>query len=207
MAYIYQIINDINQKIYVGKTEFSIEKRFKEHCKDAFRERNEKRPLYSAMRKYGVEHFHIKLIEETDDANNRETYWIEKLGSFKWGYNATIGGDGKKYLDYDLIITSYQEIKNIEETARKLGISSDSVERILKEKKEKIYSQQEVNLVKSGKKVAQCDKKTGKILNIFPSIGSAGRAINKPDITHISAVCLGKRQSAYGYKWKFIENN
>lgn len=207
MAYIYQIINDINQKIYVGKTEFSIEKRFKEHCKDAFRERNEKRPLYSAMRKYGVEHFHIELIEETDDANNRETYWIEKLGSFKWGYNATIGGDGKKYLDYDLIIASYQEIKNIEETARKLGISSDSVERILKEKKEKIYSQQEVNLVKSGKKVAQCDKKTGKILNIFPSIGSAGRAINKPDITHISAVCLGKRQSAYGYKWKFIENN
>jgi hypothetical protein len=159
------------------------------------------------MRKYGVEHFHIELIEETDDANNRETYWIEKLGSFKWGYNATIGGDGKKYLDYDLIIASYQEIKNIEETARKLGISSDSVERILKEKKEKIYSQQEVNLVKSGKKVAQCDKKTGKILNIFPSIGSAGRAINKPDITHISAVCLGKRQSAYGYKWKFIENN
>lgn len=27
MAYIYQIINDINDKIYVGKTEFSIEKR------------------------------------------------------------------------------------------------------------------------------------------------------------------------------------
>lgn len=49
MAYIYQIVNDINQKIYVGKTEFSIEKRFKEHCQDVFRERNEKRPLYSAI--------------------------------------------------------------------------------------------------------------------------------------------------------------
>lgn len=41
MAYIYQITNDINQKIYIGKTECSIEKRFKEHCWDAFRERNE----------------------------------------------------------------------------------------------------------------------------------------------------------------------
>lgn len=41
MAYIYQITNDINQKIYIGKTEFSIEKRFKEHCKDAFKDRNE----------------------------------------------------------------------------------------------------------------------------------------------------------------------
>lgn len=38
MAYIYKITNDINQKVYVGKTEFSIEKRFKEHCADAFRE-------------------------------------------------------------------------------------------------------------------------------------------------------------------------
>ena len=65
MAYIYKIINDMNQKIYVGKTEFSIEKRFKEHCADVFKERNEKRPLYSAMRKYGIEHFHIELIEET----------------------------------------------------------------------------------------------------------------------------------------------
>ena len=59
MAYIYRIINDINSKVYVGKTENPIEKRFKEHCVDAFRDRNEKRPLYAAMRKYGIEHFHI----------------------------------------------------------------------------------------------------------------------------------------------------
>lgn len=32
MSYIYKIINDINNKIYVGKTDFSLEKRFKEHC-------------------------------------------------------------------------------------------------------------------------------------------------------------------------------
>lgn len=78
MAYIYQITNDINGKIYIGKTEFSIEKCFKEHCYDAFRDRNEKRPLYAAMRKYGIEHFHIELLEETDDPNEREVYWIEK---------------------------------------------------------------------------------------------------------------------------------
>lgn len=29
MAYIYQITNDVNGKIYIGKTEHSIEKRFK----------------------------------------------------------------------------------------------------------------------------------------------------------------------------------
>ena len=57
MAYIYKIINDINQKIYIGKTKFSIEKRFKEHCSDAYRRSFEKRPLYAAMRKYGIEHY------------------------------------------------------------------------------------------------------------------------------------------------------
>ena len=88
MAYIYKITNDINGKIYIGKTEFSIEKRFNEHCKDAFKPRKEKRPLYSAIQKYGVEHFHITLIEETDNPNEREIYWIEKLQSFKYGYNA-----------------------------------------------------------------------------------------------------------------------
>lgn len=74
MAYIYQIENDINGKIYIGKTEFSIEKRFKEHCADAFKEKSEKRPLYAAMRKYGIEHFHISLIEETDNSSEREIY-------------------------------------------------------------------------------------------------------------------------------------
>ena len=34
MAYIYVIKNDINNKVYIGKTNFSIEKRFKEHLKD-----------------------------------------------------------------------------------------------------------------------------------------------------------------------------
>ena len=109
MAYIYKITNDVNGKIYIGKTENSIEKRFNKHCQDAFRPRCEKRPLYAAMRKYGVEHFHIELVEETNSPEEREIYWIEQYGSFKYGYNATMGGDGKKYIDYDLVVATYRE--------------------------------------------------------------------------------------------------
>ena len=108
MAYIYEIINDINNKSYVGKTEFSLEKRFKEHCRDSQRKSFEKRPLYSAMRKYGLEHFSIHLLEETNNPNEREKYWIEILGTFKNGYNATKGGDGIAYVDYDLILALYK---------------------------------------------------------------------------------------------------
>ena len=63
MAYIYCITNQINGKQYVGKTTQSITKRFKEHCQDYKRERNDKRPLYKAFNKYGIENF----IVETED--------------------------------------------------------------------------------------------------------------------------------------------
>ena len=111
MAYIYQIVNDINQKIYIGKTEFSLEKRFKEHCKDAFKREKEKRPLYSAIRKYGPENFHIELIEITEYPEEREIYWIKEKDSYKKGYNATLGGRGKRYINYNQVIVTYEKLK------------------------------------------------------------------------------------------------
>lgn len=63
------------------------------------------------MRKYGVENFTIEEIEKTDNPEDRERYWIEYFGSFKNGYNATIGGDGRPYIDYDLVVATYKELK------------------------------------------------------------------------------------------------
>ena len=66
-GYIYIIKNDINNKVYIGKTLLpTIEERFKEHLKESIRERSKNRPLYNAMNKYGIEHFYIELLEECD---------------------------------------------------------------------------------------------------------------------------------------------
>ena len=211
MAYIYQIKNDINEKIYIGKTEFSIEKRFKEHCHDAFIERNEKRPLYAAMRKYGIEHFHISLIEETDNPEEREKYWIEYYQSFKYGYNATMGGDGKKYIDYNLVIATYKELKEVGLTAKKLNIDPGSVHNILVQKNIPIKSSQEINKEKLSKPVNMY-KKTGEYIQSFSSLIDAARFLidngySNCKLTtiryHISEVCQGKRKSAAGFIWKF----
>ena len=211
MAYIYQIINDINNKIYIGKTEFSIDKRFKEHCSDAFKERNEKRPLYSAMRKYGIEHFHVSLLEETDNPEEREVYWIEQKRSFKNGYNATLGGDGKKYLDYDLIIASYKEIKSIKDTAISLGISSDSVSNVLRANNISIITSSEVIQKKYGKVVNMYDLQNT-FLKTFPSVNAAAKYMVENNLTkckmttikqHITEVCMGKRKTAAKFKWKY----
>ena len=152
MAYIYKIVNDINEKVYVGKTENSIKKRFQQHCLDCWKEKCEKRPLYSAMRKYGTEHFHIELVEETDQPEEREIYWIEQLNTYKNRYNATKGGDGRRYLDYDLIIKTYQEIQNLDKTAKELNVTPETIVKVLRSNHIEIKSNQEVQETQFGKK-------------------------------------------------------
>ena len=203
MAYIYQIINDINNKVYVGKTEFSIEKRFQEHCNDAYKERCEKRPLYSAMRKYGIEHFHISLLEETDNPEERECYWIEQLRSFKNGYNATTGGDGKKYIDYDIVIATYNKTHNLNETARILGYDAHHISNILKNANILVLNRQEVCRQSLSKVIHQYSL-SGQLLNSFSSTKEAARFLGDVKKSgHITQAANGKRKSAYGYKWSY----
>ena len=206
MAYIYKITNDINQKIYVGKTERTVEERFLEHCRAFKRESCEKRPLYSAMRKYGIEHFHIELIEETDNPEEREIYWIEKLGSFKNGYNATLGGDGKKYLDFDLIVDTYKEIKNQKEVAKYLNISEKTVRKILQGRKIQTVAP------KIGNKPVSCLDRDGNFISHFESCGDGARwvasqRVSKASIDtiakRIADVARGERKTAYNYIWRF----
>lgn len=203
MAYIYQITNDINGKVYIGKTEQSIEKRFLEHCHDACKERNINRPLYSAMRKYGLEHFHIEMLEQTDNPNERERYWIEKKRSFKYGYNATIGGDGKAYLDYDLIISTYREVQNQKKTAELLNIDAQTVNKIIHNYiPTEVLNCQQVEILAYGKPVAKIDPKTDEIIQVYSSVLVAERENNIQ--RHIGSVCKGKRKTAGGFKWKYI---
>lgn len=154
------------------------------------------------MRKYGIKNFQIELLEETDNPNEREIYWIEQKRSFKYGYNATLGGDGKKYIDYDLVIATYKELQSIIDTAKSLNISEDSVSLILKTNNISVFSSSEVNLQKYGNIINQYDMDMN-FIQSFPSIRAAARALNKAGVSHISDACKGKRQSAYGFKWRF----
>lgn len=203
MAYIYKITNDINDKIYIGKTQNSIEHRFQEHCRDAFKDSEKTRPLYAAMRKYGTEHFHIELVEETNNPNEREVYWIEHFGSFKYGYNATIGGDGKRYKDYSLVYALFQEGKNLHEIAAILNYDIGTCRVALNEYKIPTEVRKQQGRIVISKPVIQINKDTNEIISIYSSIQEAYDALGKQHSGHIASVCAGKRKTAYGYKWKY----
>ena len=177
MPYIYKIVNKLNGKMYIGKTTGSIQKRWKEHLKDRKRSKFEQRPLYDAMLKYGIENFYIEEVEKCplEKLSERETYWIEFFGTFKNGYNATIGGDGKPYLNYELIYKTYLETKSLATTSKICGCDSSSVKRVIfayDHPKEEFEKDKENNYKKArqkekelmGKNVAMLDKETGQVL-------------------------------------------
>lgn len=211
MSYVYKITNDVNGKMYIGQTSRTLEERFDEHLSELNKKRSIGRPLYDAMRKYGIAHFHIDFIEETDKPKEREVYWIEYYGTFKNGYNATLGGDGKLYIDYDLVVETYKRVGNMIDTAKMLGICVDSVSDILDSRNEQHRSSTDVLIDKYGKVVNMFDL-NGTYLRTFATAYDAGRYLIQNKLTncklttiktHIVEVCKGKRKSAARFTWSY----
>lgn len=214
MSKIYKIINDINDKVYVGKTNLTIETRYKQHCTDCVRRNEENRPLYRAMNKYGIEHFSVHLIEECSDeeASAREQYWISFYKGYTEGYNATLGGDGKPYIDVSELLKLWSLGKSLKEIVEITHNDRGWISTLLKENG--INSKDIADRGKIKKQVQMLDKKTDAVLQTFSSTREAARwliefkGLAKSSeggySTHISEVCNGKRKSCSGYKWHYV---
>lgn len=204
MGYIYKITNDVNGKVYIGKTLNTVEARWKEHCYDKDRRKVENRPLYQAMNKYGLQHFSIETVEECKtNLEEREVYWIKYYNSYiGWpnsnGYNATLGGDGKPYINYDMI----RELANTEKTqveiAAIVGCNVDTVAKVCLQNNQENYNyNKRISIA-----VYQKDK-DGNIIAEYPTIKSAAEAtLTSP--SHIGQCCAGKRKTCGGYYWEYV---
>lgn len=98
MGFIYKITNLVNNKVYIGLTTETIEKRWKNHIRCVGRV---KRHLYYAMEKYGVENFTIEEIDRSDNfktLGELERKYIKEYNSAneEYGYNNTYGGESNQ---------------------------------------------------------------------------------------------------------------
>lgn len=183
MGKIYKIINDINSKVYIGKTTRSLQTRFKEHIENTS---NCNSAIYAAIQKYGQNHFSIQLIEDNisdQELNQKQRYWIAAYNSYKNGYNLTPGGDGKSLSD--------KEIKDIRELWE-LGLSCYEISNKLNLPHSTVYHRiceypdydAKENKKRSKKaeykEISQYDKQ-GNFIQKFYSITEAGKQLNISD--------------------------
>ena len=94
---IYCITNLVNGKKYIGQSK-NIEERWKKHKRSAFNQSKKEynKPLYRAIRKYGINNFKFEILEEckVEDLNDKEIYWISfyNVADSRYGYNLGKGG-------------------------------------------------------------------------------------------------------------------
>jgi group I intron endonuclease len=90
---IYKITNLINGKVYIGKTEVSLNQQWSKHKSDS--KLGSKLAIHNAMRKYGVSNFSISEIDGANSSSElsyKEVFHIYKQNSlFPVGYNLALG--------------------------------------------------------------------------------------------------------------------
>lgn len=220
---IYKITNKINNKCYIGQST-NLKSRISSH-KSMLKNHNEDNDLLNkATKKYGYENFKIEIIKycKEEELDLYEQYYIDYYKSHKKenGYNIELGGSTHKHL-------SKEQIEKMKKTKKgklmgkenpfygkthtlqaKKKISEKNKNNkyclgrfISKETREKIGNANRWHRILAVK----CYDLNGNFIKEYLSIGEAGRSLNKKHYSAISAVCKGKRKTAFGYIWKYVE--
>lgn len=204
MGYIYKIVNNINDAVYIGQTTASLQERFYKHSWDAKNRKKTTCPLHNAMSKYGVEHFAIEQIEECPNQllSEREKYWILQYDAYHSGYNATLGGEGNSKLDEQEIIQLWEAGLNQTEIAEKLSCDRHTIKKYLDTNGISQPDRLNKKYGNAAKPILQIKPNSGEVINEFESATIAANKTNS-NLSGISQVCSGRRKTHNGYIWKY----
>lgn len=179
--WIYKITNKINNKIYIGQSTHSVQKRFKRHLNDALSNRLDTH-LCRAIRKYGPENFYVEEIDEAssqNELNQKEHYWINYYDSLHIGYNETdsvLKCGGNTYIN-----KTEEEMENIKEKIRQTKMGEKNP---------------------NHRKVIQTDLITGEKI-IFGSMQEGARYHGVKSKTFIQRRCDGELTIPYHHRYIF----
>lgn len=209
MGLIYKIVNDVNDKVYIGKTTRTLEIRWKDHIKDSNLKIVSK--FHNAINKYGLEHFHIELVEDNipnEILNLRERYWIDQYNSYYNGYNSTLGGDGSNKFSPEEILQLWNEGYTCSEISNKLGCQYMTASYILSEyginTEQKNLRSAEKRQITNGTPIEQYTLE-GELVTTY--ISSKEVIAAGFDRNEVNRCCAHKAYSHKGYLWKRVTDD
>lgn len=199
----------IDGRVYIGQTCLSIEKR-------AGSNGNKYKgctKFWNAIQKYGWNNFeHIVLASDLtlDQANELEKQYIEKFNSIENGFNLVEGGRNHSWTE------EYRQQRR----ERFLGEKNPNYGKPRSEEtKRKIGEANKIALLgkklseETKKKISESNKKYTPIIcvetqKIYNCPTDAAEDIgNKKASSHITEVCKGKRKTACGYHWSYLDKD
>jgi group I intron endonuclease len=206
MSVIYEFVNNINQKVYVGQT-VDYKKRIRDH-KFNYNKGLKNTLFYNALRKYGWENFSINIIEECSDKllNEKEIYWIEEKKSlYPNGYNMLEGGNQTRHTDISKqklsegrkgIKFSESHIENLRKSHLGYVMPEEQKRKISESNKGKIIPEEikiKLKYSQPHRKVVGRFDKENNLITKYESIMDASIDLNcSPG--NISECCNGKRK-------------
>lgn len=202
-VYIHKLKQD--GRIYVGQTGMSLKER---SGSNGHRYKNCTK-FYNAIQKYGWDSFEHIIIQDNltlDEANTLEAQLIQDYDSINNGFNINLGGRNHEWTDeqrrqQSLRMTGEQNPNwgkpRSAETRRKIG-EANRISQLGRHHSEE--TKQKMSLSHKKYKPVICVE-TGKIY--YCAMDAALDVANTKQGGHITEVCKGKRQSAYGLHWKF----
>lgn len=119
MIGIYKIENLINGKVYIGQS-INTDKRLHTHKLKCNRHKHAEsdKPLYRAMKKYGIDNFTYEVIQECpkESLNKLELFYIIQYSSNirKYGYNLNLQGSSATFnkLNNTILIHIIEDLKS-----------------------------------------------------------------------------------------------
>ena len=207
IVYIHRLKED--GRVYVGQTNSSLKTRA---GSNGHRYKNCTK-FWNAIQKYGWNNFEHIIVQDNltlEEANKLEAELIEKYDSINNGFNLVAGGRNhlwseeyrQKMRERNLgpKNPNYGKPKS-EEVKRKIG-EANKISQLGKKHSEE-----------TKKKMSESHKKyipilcveTQKVYNC-PSEASLDVA-NTKQAGHITDVCKGRRKTAFGYHWKYLDKD
>ena len=208
---IYGIHNVVNDKWYVGQSQ-DIPRRWRQEKaglrNGAIHRKGNNQHISSDWLSYGENSFEWVILEHcsTDVLNEREMYWISVKNSYRNGYNQTLGGDGHR--GHHRIVSQHTKEKISKSLKGKFKgekhpmygrhhttESCDKNREAHKGVKSSLYGKPAFNrrqiICIETNTCYDCIKDASAIFNINKS--------------NISQVCQGKRKTAGGYHWAYVD--